>query len=261
MFCCQVLMHLLSLSLGWYFAGWVSAEDRLSLGSFRLNDLVISENMVRRKPLISPCIWWRWFRHTSCIRDDLCGNLIFFCYAKKHFLWDFNSLWDLVLEQRKDIWLGISPVMGVCLTLSLREFSRFSLQYKFITMLRACALGRGIVEGLTIALTEDALSRGHTEHASTLRSWATAPLPGKDENTVGGWWAEWTSPQLLFQGCFYSEHGRENWRLSQLCVGWQGVSGDAMEGGRRKLFNSLAWWQEIVGLELSHFQEVLVMDT
>lgn len=154
--------------------------------------------------------------------------------------------------------------MGMCLMLSLWESSKISLQYNFITMLRSRALERGIVEGLTIALNEVALSTRHAEHPSTVRIWATAPLPGKDESTpVDGWWAEWTFPSVILpRCCFYSERGRENLRLSQLCVGWQSVPGDAMEGWRRELFNSLAWWQEIVGLELSHFwEEVLVMDT
>lgn len=161
-------------------------------------------------------------------------------------------MWHRVLEQGKDIWLGISLVMGVCLMLSLWESSRTSLHYNFVTMLRVCALGRGIIEGLTTALAEDALSTRHAERPSTVRSWATAPLPGKDESTaVGGWWAEWTLPAVLPRCSFYSEHiRRENWRLSQLCLWWQSVPGDAMEGWRRKLLNSLAWWQPIVGLEL-----------
>lgn len=105
------------------------------------------------------------------------------------------------------------------------------------------------------SLAEDALSAERAEHPSVVRSWATSHLPGKNENTpVGGWRAEWISPPQLFfpdVTAMVSTIRRENWSLSQLCLRWQGVPADAEAGwGRgRKLLNSYAWWQEMVGLE------------
>lgn len=54
-------------------------------------------------------------------------------------------------------------------------------------------LGGGMLRAWPLhSLAEDALSMGHAEHPSLVRSWTTSCLPGKNESApVGGWRAEW----------------------------------------------------------------------
>lgn len=110
----------------------------------------------RRKLVLWPRICWRWFMYTSCIRSPWSiWESEFFHSAKKHFLWDLNSCGIVFWSREKILGLG-SVLWWECALCWDWESSRISLQYNFITMLRVCARGRGIVEGLTIALTQDA---------------------------------------------------------------------------------------------------------
>lgn len=109
MLCCQVLMHLLSLSLGWLFSRLSVCWRQTVFGKFQIRWFGYFWEHGKKKTLVVlwPCIWWRWFRYTSYIRRSWSfWESEIFGYVKKHFLWDLNSRGIVFWSREKIFGLG-----------------------------------------------------------------------------------------------------------------------------------------------------------